>query len=124
MSEEGLLKGGDGLSKSSGIVVELEDGICGVDDNGGSVEMGGIELALYCIKGRFYATAAHCANGEHTLHNGHLSCTGERGEGGSVQCAVCGARFDLRNGRGQSCDSSIKAYPVRVAGNLVYVGLG
>lgn len=101
-----------------GVLVELEEGLCpGQDGNAAT------DLALFCMGRRFFATAAHCANGAHPLHLGTLSVSDAGGA--FVTCKECSACFDLKGGSAMARPGGfIKTFPVRVAGNLVYVGLG
>lgn len=82
------------------------------------LDVGELELALYHIGERFYATSAICTHERADLTLGEL-------EGGAVVCPLHGARFDVATGRvlRPPAFKPLKVYPVRVRDGLVELDL-
>jgi 3-phenylpropionate/trans-cinnamate dioxygenase ferredoxin subunit len=90
-----------------------------------SVEVGGHQLLLANLDGRFYAVARKCTHFGGNLCNGKLV-------DGIVTCHKHGARFDLRTGRavGQATmlifhklPKDLRSYPVKIEGDQVLIGI-
>lgn len=84
---------------------------------GRRVEVRGEAIALFNVDGKIYAIDDACPHQGASLAEGDL-------EGTVVVCALHQWRFELATGLGD-LDSrlQVRAYPVRVEGEAVYVGL-
>jgi nitrite reductase/ring-hydroxylating ferredoxin subunit len=73
-------------------------------------------IAIYRVKGQFFATAATCTHMESCLTEGYL-------DDDIVECALHGARFSVRDGRALSLPATrpLRTFPVQVAGGDVWV---
>lgn len=82
------------------------------------VEIGGETIAVFNIAGQFYAISDVCSHDDGPVAEGEL-------RGFEIECPRHGARFDLRTGKALSLPAvvDIPAYPVRVVGNEVQVGM-
>lgn len=82
------------------------------------VEVDGRPLAVFNIAGALYAIADVCSHDDGPVAEGEL-------DGHEIECPRHGARFDVRTGKVLSFPAivSIPAYPVRVEGENVLVGL-
>jgi naphthalene 1,2-dioxygenase system ferredoxin subunit len=80
------------------------------------VAIGGHNLAIYCVGGKYYATDNLCTHGLSLLTDGFL-------EGLEIECPLHGGRFDINTGKGLgepiTCD--IRSYSVRVADAQIQV---
>ena len=82
------------------------------------VEIDDRELLVFNIAGDFYAIGDVCSHDDGPLVEGEL-------EGHNVICPRHGARFDIRSGRVNALPAvvDIPAYPVRVVGDQIEVGI-
>ncbi|MEK6588055.1 MAG: non-heme iron oxygenase ferredoxin subunit [Chloroflexota bacterium] len=82
------------------------------------LEIGGETIAVFNIAGQFYAITDVCSHDDGPVAEGEL-------RGFEIECPRHGARFDLRTGKALSLPAvvDIPAYPVRVVGNEVQVGM-
>jgi len=82
------------------------------------VEVDGRPLAVFNIAGALYAIADVCSHDDGPVAEGEL-------DGHEIECPRHGARFDVRTGKVMSFPAivNIPAYPVRVEGENVLVGL-
>ncbi len=82
------------------------------------LEVDGRPLAVFNIAGTLYAIADVCSHDDGPVAEGEL-------DGVEIECPRHGARFDVRTGKVLSFPAivSIPAYPVRVEGQTVLVGL-
>lgn len=80
--------------------------------------IGGETIAVFNIAGQFYAITDVCSHDDGPVAEGEL-------RGFEIECPRHGARFDLRTGKVLSLPAvvDIPAYPVRVVGNEVQVGM-
>lgn len=77
-------------------------------------------VAVYRVADAFYATDDTCSHGQALLSEGEVD------EDCVVECPWHGGTFDVRTGQALSfpCVLPIKAYPVAVENNKVYLDLG
>lgn len=82
------------------------------------VEVDGRPLAVFNIAGALYAIADVCSHDDGPVAEGEL-------DGHEIECPRHGARFDVRTGKVMSFPAivNIPAYPVRVEGEHILVGL-
>jgi len=82
------------------------------------LEIGGEPIAVFNIAGQYFAIADVCSHDDGPVAEGQL-------EGQEIECPRHGARFDIRSGKVLSLPAvvDIPAYPVRVEGGEVQVGL-
>jgi 3-phenylpropionate/trans-cinnamate dioxygenase ferredoxin subunit len=82
------------------------------------VEIDGKPIAVFNIAGAVYAIADVCSHDDGPVAEGDLYDT-------EIECPRHGARFDVRTGTVLSFPAivDIPAYPVRVEGDRVLVGL-
>jgi nitrite reductase/ring-hydroxylating ferredoxin subunit len=82
------------------------------------VKAGDLDVALYNIDGKFYATLNICTHAHALLSDGWL-------EGDVIECPLHGGRFEVKTGKGLgapiTCD--IKSLPVRIEGNAIQVNV-
>ncbi|QXJ21151.1 non-heme iron oxygenase ferredoxin subunit [Actinomadura graeca] len=71
------------------------------------VRVEGLDIALYRVGGRLYATAGICTHGRAMLTDGWL-------EDGVIECPLHGGRFEVRDGSclGPPVDEPLTTYPV------------
>jgi len=82
------------------------------------VEAFGRTLALANVGQTYYAVDAHCPNdGTNLARDGRLA-------GYTLECPADGSAYDIRTGARTGPDSgpALARYPIRVEGNLIYVG--
>ena len=88
--------------------------------NGGRLflELDGQAIVLFNLAGALYAIADTCSHDHGPLGDGEL-------DGHAVICPRHGARFDVRSGKALTFPAvvDIPAYPVRVVGEMIEVGL-
>lgn len=88
--------------------------------NGGRkiLEVDGLPLAVFNIAGAYYAIADVCSHDDGPVAEGEL-------HDHDIECPRHGARFDVRSGKVLSFPAivDIPAYPVKVEGKNVLVGL-
>jgi 3-phenylpropionate/trans-cinnamate dioxygenase ferredoxin subunit len=82
------------------------------------VDVDGEPLAVFNIAGQYFAIADVCSHDDGPVAEGVL-------DGTQVECPRHGARFDLRTGKALTLPAvvDIPAYPVRVVGDEIQVGL-
>jgi 3-phenylpropionate/trans-cinnamate dioxygenase ferredoxin subunit len=82
------------------------------------IEVDGRALAVFNIAGTFYCIADVCSHDDGPVAEGDL-------DGYEIECPRHGARFDVRSGKVLSFPAivDIPAYPVRVEGDDVLIGL-
>ncbi|MBL8057798.1 MAG: non-heme iron oxygenase ferredoxin subunit [Anaerolineales bacterium] len=82
------------------------------------VEIDGKAIAVFNIAGAYYAIADVCSHDDGPVAEGEL-------DGHAIECPRHGARFDVRTGRVLSFPAivDIPAYPVKVEGGAILVGL-
>jgi len=81
-------------------------------------EVGGEAIALFNIAGDFFAIADVCSHDDGPVAEGELRDQ-------EIACPRHGARFDIKTGEALSLPAvvDIPAYPVRVEGDEILVGL-
>jgi len=82
------------------------------------LEIDGRPIAVFNVAGEYYAIADVCSHDDGPVAEGEL-------EGYEIECPRHGARFDVRDGKVLSFPAivDIPAYPVRVEGEEILVGL-
>ena len=83
-----------------------------------AVELMGLQLALYHGEGAWYCTDNVCSHAYALLSDGWL-------EEHLIECPLHNGQFDIRTGKGQGAPitADIRAYPTKVDGGDVLVGL-
>jgi nitrite reductase/ring-hydroxylating ferredoxin subunit len=83
------------------------------------VAVGGLDIAIYDIDGRLYATDNVCTHAYARLSDGWL----DRDE---IECPLHAGRFDVASGKAVAppCTEDLKTYPVRIVGDEIQVKLG
>jgi 3-phenylpropionate/trans-cinnamate dioxygenase ferredoxin subunit len=81
-------------------------------------EIGELPVALFFLGGQYYAIADVCSHDDGPVAEGEL-------EGLEIACPRHGARFDLESGAALTLPAvvDIPAYPVRVVGDEIQIGL-
>lgn len=76
----------------------------------------GREIAVSCVKGKFYAFLNQCTHMELPLDEGKI-------EGTVIECPHHGARFDLETGEVVQMPAavSLEMYPVKVEGDSLKI---
>lgn len=82
------------------------------------LEVEGRPIVLFNLAGRLFAIGDMCSHDHAPLGEGEV-------EGEQIICPRHGARFDIRTGRVLSLPAvtDIPAYPVRVRGGMIEIGL-
>jgi 3-phenylpropionate/trans-cinnamate dioxygenase ferredoxin component len=82
------------------------------------VEIDDLTIVVFNIAGQLYAIADVCSHDNGPLGDGELN-------GYEAHCPRHGASFDVRNGKALSLPAieAIPAYPVRVTGGQIEIGL-
>jgi len=82
------------------------------------VDIGGELIAVFNIAGRYFAIADKCSHDDGPVAEGKV-------KGMEIECPRHGARFALENGKALAFPAvvDIPAYPVRVVGDEIQVGL-
>ena len=82
------------------------------------IDVDGEPVAVFNIAGRYYAIADRCSHDDGPVGEGALV-------DGAIECPRHGARFNLETGKALCLPAvvDIPAYPVRVVGDEVQVGL-
>jgi nitrite reductase/ring-hydroxylating ferredoxin subunit len=77
-----------------------------------------LDVALYNVEGRIYATHNICTHAQALLSDGWL-------DGDVIECPLHGGRFDVKTGKGLgapiTCD--LKILPVRIEGDTIQVNV-
>ncbi len=83
------------------------------------VKAGDLDVALYNVDGRIYATLDICTHAQALLSDGWL-------EDGIIECPLHGGRFDVKTGKGLgapiTCD--LRTLPVRIEADSIQVDVG
>jgi nitrite reductase/ring-hydroxylating ferredoxin subunit len=82
----------------------------------GGAKVGEIDIAIYNIDGKFYATDNICSHAHALLSDGFL-------DGDVIECPLHGGAFEVKTGKpvlAPAC-ANIKTFPVRISGNQVQV---
>jgi nitrite reductase/ring-hydroxylating ferredoxin subunit len=76
-------------------------------------------IAIFRVEGEFFATAATCTHMESCLTEGYL-------DDDVVECALHGAKFNVRDGRALALPATtpLQTFPVHVEGGDIYVEVG
>jgi 3-phenylpropionate/trans-cinnamate dioxygenase ferredoxin component len=82
------------------------------------VDVDGEALAVFNIAGRYFAIADRCSHDDGPVAEGEI-------DGETIECPRHGARFMLDTGKALTLPAvvDIPAYPVRVVGQEIQVGL-
>ena len=90
-----------------------------VDGAGTRVVAGGRRLALFRLGDEVFALGDRCSHAEASLAEGEVF-------GGTVECPLHGAVFDLRTGAALTLPATcpVAAYPAEVVGGEVFVDIG
>jgi nitrite reductase/ring-hydroxylating ferredoxin subunit len=82
------------------------------------VELAGKKIALFNLKGSFYAIDDLCTHAFAFLTDGYV-------EGEEVECPLHAGRFDIRTGKATAppCTEDVKVYQVKVEGGALLVGV-
>ena len=82
------------------------------------VDIGGETIAVFHLAGRYFAIEDKCSHDDGPVAEGEI-------EGLEIECPRHGARFALENGKALTLPAvvDIPAYPVRVVGDEIQVGL-
>lgn len=86
------------------------------DEDIAQIRVGSLAIAVYCAKGKFYATQDLCTHERAYLSDGVLiDCV--------VECPFHQGRFDVRNGKALSAPVFVplKTYPLKIVDGKVYV---
>jgi len=85
-------------------------------DSALALEIAGVDVAVVCSDGKYYAIADECSHAAIPLSEGDV-------EGGEIECYLHGSRFDLRTGRplGLPATEPVAVYPVAVDGTDLLV---
>ena len=83
------------------------------------LRVGGQEVLLCRVDGRFHALANRCSHAGQALHTGRL-------DGHEVVCPLHGARFDVRDGRCSKGPggAGVPRYRVVLEHGKVYISIG
>lgn len=82
------------------------------------VDIDGDPIAVFNLAGNYYAIMDICSHDDGPVAEGEL-------DGNQIECPRHGARFDVRTGEVLSLPAvvDIPAYPVRVEGDEIQIGL-
>ena len=82
------------------------------------VEVDDLSIVIFNVAGQFFAIGDVCSHDDGPLGDGEL-------EGHAIVCPRHGARFDVRTGKVLSLPAfvDIPAYPVRVEGGQIEIGV-
>ncbi|HXF28510.1 MAG TPA: Rieske 2Fe-2S domain-containing protein [Chlamydiales bacterium] len=98
--------------------VKIDPNELPVEGKGRSIVFkGGVEIALFCVQGAYYAIDNICPHEGGPLGEGEL-------DGEIVSCPWHGWQFDVKNGKCQHLwDENVASYPVEVVDGEVFVTL-
>lgn len=84
-----------------------------------AVQVQGREIALYGVDGEVFATDNICTHGHARLCDGFL-------DGHEIECPLHQGKFDVRTGAAMCAPltEAVRAYPVRIEGDRVFLDLG
>lgn len=82
------------------------------------VRVGNATIALFNLGGSFYAIDGICSHGAAELADGYI-------EGNLIECPQHAGSFDITTGKavGYPCVVDQRAYPVKVEGGRVLIGI-
>lgn len=82
------------------------------------VQVEGLDVALYRVQDKVYATDDICTHAQARLCEGFL-------EGYEIECPLHQGRFDVRNGKAMCAPltEDLRVYPVRIEGGRVFIAL-
>ena len=88
------------------------------DGEARQVVIGGREIAIFNLQGKFFATDDICTHAYASLADGYV-------EGERVECPLHGGCFDIKTGKAVTapCTEDIKVYPVKIDGGNILVGV-
>ena len=88
------------------------------DGEARQVVIGGREIAIYNLKGQYFATDDICTHAYASLADGYI-------EGERVECPLHGGCFDIKTGKAVTapCTEDLKVYPVKIDGGNILVGV-
>ncbi len=83
-----------------------------------AVEIGGNLIGIYLVDGTVYAIGNLCTHEYAVLTDGFV-------DGDVIECPIHQAHFNIRSGKvlSEPAVLDVPAYPVKVSGDDVYVGL-
>jgi nitrite reductase/ring-hydroxylating ferredoxin subunit len=86
------------------------------DDDVVQVAINGLELAVYRLDGKFYATEDACTHGQAALSEGVVV-------GDVIECPIHQGRFCIRTGqpKGGPVSVPLRTYPTKLESNRVFV---
>lgn len=86
------------------------------DDDVVQVVINNLEIAVYCLDGKFYATEDACTHGQATLSEGVVV-------GDVIECPIHQGRFCIRTGqpRGGPVSVPLRTFQTKLESNSVYV---
>lgn len=81
-------------------------------------DVDGEPIAIFHVHDHFYATSDICTHEEASLSEGDM-------EGELIECALHGARFNVRTGEVKALPAvvNLKTYPVRVTNEVIEIEL-
>jgi 3-phenylpropionate/trans-cinnamate dioxygenase ferredoxin component len=82
------------------------------------IEIDDLSIVIISIAGKYFAIADVCSHDDGPLGEGNI-------EGFEIICPRHGARFDIRTGKALALPAfvDIPAYPVRIMGDQIEVGI-
>jgi nitrite reductase/ring-hydroxylating ferredoxin subunit len=88
------------------------------DGEARQVVIGGREIAIYNLKGAYFATDDICTHAYASLADGYI-------EGERVECPLHGGCFEIKTGKAVTapCTEDLKVYPVKIDGGNILVGV-
>ena len=80
------------------------------------VDLGGLQIALFNVGGRYFAINDMCTHAGGSLSEGDL-------DGTTIECPLHGARFDLATGQVLSppAEADVASYKVQVEGEDIMI---
>jgi nitrite reductase/ring-hydroxylating ferredoxin subunit len=80
------------------------------------IEIGDQPIAIWNVRGQFFATSDVCTHEETSLSDGELW-------GDTIECPLHGAQFNVKTGAVESLPAvfPLATYPVKVDGEALYV---
>ena len=87
------------------------------DGAGQVVDISGESIALFNMKGKFYAIANHCPHRGGPLAEGHV-------EDGVVTCSWHGWEFEIKSGKCRTMPGSKqRSYPTKIENNEILINI-
>jgi naphthalene 1,2-dioxygenase ferredoxin component len=83
------------------------------------VKVGDLDIAIYNVDGRFYATDDLCPHAYAHLSDGWL-------EGTVIECPLHAGQIDVTSGKGLGppIDCDIRTFPVKLIGDEIQIDIG